>query len=326
MFRTMTFAVVFAMIFTACSKDQEITTTPTPDPRVKIEQDAAEEYTYANSLLNEVFVIAFKEAMKHPDIFGLDGEARTEDRGACPESKVVPGTSGSTLILDFGTGCELTNGIGPGPVVSGVITCISEGPYNTNANQYLDFDNVTINGYQIINNSAPGAPGLRFVNATPSQQPPYEYNFKGYIEPGTTFTIINPAGEQTVVELIEAPRSFACFGIVDNDPPLTPDFLDLLDSEFQIDIEKLRMTHYPAEGPIERYVISPVENKPLIMCLTCRFFKGGEIGIWGDLEQTIDYGWDPVLGSDPVEGDGCDGVAKIQSTIDAEDCRFVYCP
>lgn len=314
------------VMFFSCSKNNEVEETVI-DPALKAEHQAAEDFAYANSLINEVILLSFKEVMKHPDIFGLtDSEEKVEDRGACPETREIPGSPNNTLVIDFGTGCQLSNGVDPGPEIAGSMTCVSEGPYHTNANQYLNFSSITINGYEVVMNAAPGSPGIRFNNATPSNQPPYEYNFKSYITPGTTLKVINPKGEQTVIELIEAPRSFACFGVVDNDPPLEPNFLDLVDANFCVDIEKIKMTHFPAEGPIEHYVISPEDNAPLKICPTCRWFKGGRISIWGDLEQIIDYGYDPSLGNDPVEGDGCDGLTKIISVNDPNDCRFVYCP
>ncbi|MEM1322836.1 MAG: hypothetical protein AAGG75_21405 [Bacteroidota bacterium] len=320
-------AAALLMLFPSCSKDNTITEIPTPpqEPDVTaIEQDAAEEYAIANALLHEVMIVGLQEAVKNPTIFGFNHE-EIDDRGGCPETKLLPDQgSGDTLRIDFGTGCQL--GGDNGPTISGTILCISEGPFNTGANQYLLFKNLSINGYEVAHNSAPGSKGIRFNNTTPSHLPPFEYNFDAFIERGENFTITNPKGEKTIIEALTAPRSFMSIALQDNDPPLLPDFNDFLDAIYSIDIQPLKAYHYPIEGDVGFYTITPVENKPLIYSPLCRWFIGGQLGFWGEIEHTVDYGYDPVLGGDPVEGDGCDGLVKIISPIDAKDCRFVYCP
>ena len=286
---------------------------------------AANDYAIANSLLHEVIFTTFNQAILNPNFLGLRNTPVVDNRSACPMTTFLPDTgNGDTLVIDFGAGCTIPNGSGDGPTAAGKILLISFGSLNTNFNQFIWFDTVTINGYEIIHNFGTGSSGLKFNNVLPTNSPPYTYRFEGKVPDLTSFVVTAPNGDVTTLVPEYSPTPFTIVEIVDNDPPLTLDWMDFLDAHYEIEIGDTQVSNFRTDGTTHVFVAKDIPGEPIIYDPPCRWFQEGKMEFTGTLNQTIDYGVDLDSMNMPVAGMNCDGVVKI--TDASGSCRVVICP
>lgn len=310
----------------SCSKNES---TSPPEISVKdsvllLEQNAAEQFGIGYSLVNEIIYMTIRQAMLTPELHGLSGEDRVEDRAACPNTTFLPDMGGGdTLVIDFGTGCTIPNGSGNGPTVSGQVLLISIGALNTNENQFIQFDTITINGYKVIHLAGPSSSGLKFNNVTPSPSAPFNYLFEARASDLTSFVIEDSDGDISSIAPTYTPFPFLKLEVVDNDPPLMLDFLDFLDAHFEIDIEPMTVSTYRADGSVDFFRVTKVFGEPLIYNPPCRWFDDGQLSFTGTINQILDFGYDLDGSGNGVPGTGCDGVLKVSA---GGVCTIVQCP
>ncbi len=298
----------------------------TPLEAVVKEQDVAEDFSIAYTLLNEIIFTTFNQAILHPELFGLQGETVASSRSACPETMLLPDQgNGDTLVIDFGAGCTMQNGGGNGPTAAGKILLISYGALNTNFNQFIWFDTVTINGYRIIHNFGVNSSGLRFNNVTPSNMPPYNFLFEGRVTDLTSFIVEAPNGDVTTMVPTYTPTPFTKVTIVDNDPPLDLDWNDFIDAHYEIEMSDVQVSTFRTDGTLDVFVAKKIFGDPVVYDPPCRWFQDGKLLFEGTLNQTIDFGIDLDTMNQPVSGTTCDGVLKIITTGSGA-CRVVVCP
>ena len=127
------FACVGLLLFSACNKSETPTPADNKEEQILFEQNAGEQFGISYSLINEILFLTARQALLTPELHGLQGDERAEDRSACPNTTFIPAMGGGdTLMLDFGAGCTISNGGGNGPTIAGEILLISFGSLNTN--------------------------------------------------------------------------------------------------------------------------------------------------------------------------------------------------
>ncbi|MEM9921854.1 MAG: hypothetical protein AAF990_27365 [Bacteroidota bacterium] len=285
------------------------------------EQKAASDYAVAQSLLNEVVTLPFRMAYQNPELFGAVGSTKAQTRSGCPmDTILIDQGNGDTLLLDFGNGCTLPNG----SMVAGQMMLISFGDFITNANQFVWFDTITINGYDIIHIPGTGSSGLKFVNVEG-----LGYLFQGFLPNNTFFEIRSPNGDVTTIVPLYSSDIWTKIRIVDNDPPLVLNYNDFLDACFEIELNQLTVSTFRPDGSTDIYFVRKFFDgnglDEVIYKPGCRWFSDGRLVFTGTIEQTLDFGVDLDPHTNlPIDGTTCDGVVKI--TTPSGGCTVVVCP
>lgn len=324
-------SALLILLVCSCQKEQAepemIKEIETEEPKVltELEQQtlAAQEFAIAQTLLNEIMYLPFKLAFKNPDIFKLRGQ-KAEDRNGCPMVSLLPDMgSGDTLVMDFGNGCTMDNDGEDGPTVAGKIMLISFGDFNSNANQFVAFDTVNINGYEII--YVPGVAGsdLKFNNVTPFSIP-QSYFFEGRLAGGSNFIITSPNGNKSTILPQFSPNPWTKVRILDNDPPLVLDYNDFIDARFEIEMELLTVSTFPPGQNPFVYFVTRIPGDPIVYEPACRWFQDGSLQFAGGVNQVIDFGVDLDIMGNTIVGTDCDGVIQICDNMNV--CETFVCP
>ncbi|MEO1624253.1 MAG: hypothetical protein AAFV25_03780 [Bacteroidota bacterium] len=327
--RFTTLALVVTVLMAACGKEEMQPGPTTGNGPVVVdstaiiearEQNDADQYAIAQTLLNEVVTLPFRLAYQNSELFGAVGSTKAQSRSGCPMDTVLmdQGT-GDTLLIDFGNGCTVPNG----PTIAGEIMLISFGSFLSNANQFIWFDTLTVNGYQVIHLPGQGSSGLKFNNVGG-----LAYLFEGLLPNNTFFEIRNPNGDATRIVPQYSSDLWCRIKIVDNNPPLVLEYDDFIDARFEIELNRLTVNTFRTDGSIDTYFVQKVFDTggidEVIYEPVCRWFIDGQLQFTGMIEQTLDFGYDLDENHLPVLGVACDGVVKI--TTPSGDCRVVICP
>lgn len=160
--------LVFALVLTACSKEEE---NISQQERETFEK-AAQDFLLADNIFETVLKMVDAEARQQADLNGFQAPGNeVEIRDNCPgvnldltENSLFP----ATLTLDFADGCN-PNG---GPLISGQVTAVFDGLLlNPGSSYQLTFTNFiydgqTVEGSYRLSNDGEDSNGYRTLSAS----------------------------------------------------------------------------------------------------------------------------------------------------------------